>query len=378
MNRREYLSSTALMVAAASCGLRVADAAASMPYSTDDFARAWVIDACGGIRVAEPNAQPLRDIRASGVTAINQTVSAVGNGPGKYEETIQQIGYCEREIAAHPDFFLKIHGSGDLKVAKATGRLGVIYGFQDTSMLEGDLARLGQFDDLGVRIIQPTYNRRNLMGDGCLESANGGLSALGHELIAEINRRRILLDLSHAGPRTTAEAISASEFPVAITHTGCRALVDVPRNANDSELKLLADKGGVAGIYFMPFLRASGQPRASDVIRHLEHAVNVCGEDHVGLGTDGSVSGVELSPAYADFQRKFYDTRKQQGIAAPGEAPDVFNLVAEYNDPRRFLTLANDLKGRGWSTGKIEKILGANFMRLFSAVWRNEKGNLMQ
>ena len=157
---------------------------------------------------------------------------------------------------------------------------------------------------------------------------------------------------------------------MAITHTGCRALVDVPRNTHDSSLKALADRGGVAGIYFMPFLRASGQPHADDLIRHLEHAVNVCGEDHVGLGTDGGISGIELNEAYAKSQREFFEARAKQGIAAPGEAADIFNLVPEYNEPRRFKTLADDLSRRGWSSSRIEKVLGQNFTRLFGEVWQ--------
>jgi membrane dipeptidase len=218
--------------------------------------------------------------------------------------------------------------------------------------------------------VQPVYNRRNVMGDGCLEPADGGLSTLGRELIAEINKLNILLDLSHAAPRTISEGIAASQAPMAITHTGCRALVDVPRNTHDRELKALADRGGVAGMYFMPFLRASGQPHAEDLIRHLEHAVNVCGEDHVGLGTDGFISAIKLDEKFAEFQRNFFENRQKAGIAAPGEAADVFNLIPEYNDPLRFYTLANDLSDRGWPERRVEKILGANFARLFAEVWK--------
>src|SRR3546814_17003538 len=99
----------------------------------------------------------------------------------------------------------------------------------------------------------------------------------------------------------------------------------------------------------MPFLRASGQPRADDVMRHIEHAVKVAGEDHVALGTDGGISGVELNAAYAERQRRFYGERRALGVAAPGEAPDVFNLVPDYNEPARFLALAADLGARGSS-----------------------------
>ena len=361
------------------CRSSTGRAAPASGFSDKQYANATVIDALsgpGGFDPGEPDDAPLSpkfiaDVRASGVTAVNVTVNEVGNGPDRFEKTIAGMARVEHELTAHPDVFLKVLSAKDLNDAKSSGRLGLIFGFQDTSMLQGDLTRLVTFYDLGVRISQPTYNRRNLMGDGCVEAADGGLSRLGYDWIAEMNRLHMLLDLSHAGPRTISQGIAASTAPMAITHTGCRALVDVPRNTYDDSLKALADRGGVAGIYFMPFLRASGQPHADDVIRHLEHAVNVCGEDHVGLGTDGGISGIELNEAYAKSQRKFFEDRTKAGIAAPGEAPDVFNLIPEYNDPRRFKTLADDLARRGWTAGRIEKILGGNFARLFGEVWRS-------
>jgi membrane dipeptidase len=354
-------------------------AAAAKGFGDSRYAGAMVIDALGGPGGFDPNepedaplsAKFVTDALASGVTAVNVTVNEVGNGPDRFTKTIANMAWAEHELTAHPDAFLKVLKARDLTTAKETKRMGLIFGFQDTSMLEGDLKRLSMFYDLGVRIAQPTYNRRNLMGDGCLETSDGGLSRLGHEFITELNRLRMLLDLSHASPRTIADGITASTAPMAITHTGCRALVDVPRNTSDSSLKALADRGGVAGIYFMPFLRQSGQPHADDVIRHLEHAVNVCGEDHVGLGTDGSISGVEINEAYANRHRKFVEERVKAGVSAPGEAPDVFNLIPEYNDPRRFVTLADDLAHRGWTSGRIEKILGQNFARLFTEVWKS-------
>lgn len=374
LDRREFLSTA---VAAALAASPIARAAAPKKgFAEQAYAKAIVIDALGGPGGYDPDiaddqlsASMLADVKASGVTAVNLTVNSVGNGPGKFEETVGGFAFAEQMIVDHPDLFMKVLAGRDLIAAKTSGRMGFIYGFQDTSMLDGQLDRLKLFHSLGVRIVQPCYNRRNLMGDGCLEPADGGLSTLGRELVVEINKLKILLDLSHAGPRTQADGIAASKSPMAITHTGCRALVDVPRNTHDRELKTLADRGGVVGIYFMPFIRASGQPHAEDLIKHLEHAVNVCGEDHVGLGTDGGISGIKLDEKYAAFQKKFFEDRSKAGIAAPGEAADVFNLVPEYNDARRFYTLANDLSDRGWPAKRVEKILGANFARLFSEVW---------
>jgi membrane dipeptidase len=351
--------------------------AATSGFSDQQYAAAMVIDALGGPGGYDPNepedaplsAKNLADVRASGVTAVNVCVNEVGNGPDRFEKTIALIAGVEHELNAHPDVFLKVVSARDLRLGKSTGRMGLILGAEDSSMLDGDLKRLATFYDLGLRICQPTYNRQNLMGDGCLEPSDGGLSTLGREFVAEMNRLHMVVDLSHAGPRTMSEGIAASTAPVAISHTGCRALVDLPRNTYDKELKALADRGGVAGIYFMPFLKVSGQPHAEDVIRHLEHAVNVCGEDHVGLGTDGVISGIELNEAFAKSMRKFVEDRVKAGISAPGESPDVFNLIPEYNEPRRFKTLADDLAHRGWPSGRIEKILGSNFARLFGDVW---------
>ena len=374
LNRRQFLGGA---TAAAWMAQRIYAATTSAAYTAARYNQAIVVDACGSLGEYDPSlpddapltARGLADARQSGVTLLNVTVNAVGNGPNKFRDAVKQISEYEYEFNAHPDLLLRVRSGADIQFAKSSKRLGIVYGCQDTTMLEGDLKNLKVFSDLGVRIVQPTYNVRNLMGDGCIETADGGLSKLGYEFIAEMNRLHLLLDLSHAGARTIAEGIAASKAPMAITHTGCRALADLPRNTRDSELKALADRGGVAGMYFMPFLRAAGQPHAEDLIRHLEHAVDVCGEDHVGIGTDGSISGVPLTPAYLDAFRKEVEERQKAGISAPGESPDVLTVVPEYNDPLRYSRLADDLSRRGWSATRIDKVLGGNFARLFAGVW---------
>jgi membrane dipeptidase len=377
LNRREVLSGAAAAAALGRWSHARSGAPASGEFSKSQYQRAIVIDALGAVGDNDPaaaddaplTARALEDARESGVTAVNFTINEPGNGPDKFKTAVTNIAGVEHEFTAHPEFLVKIQRAADIQAAKASKRIGIIYGCQDVTMLEGDIKKLATFADLGLRIVQPTYNRRNLMGDGCLEKADGGLSKMGYDLIAEINRLNLLLDLSHAGVRTITEGIAASKAPMAITHTGCRALVDLPRNTPDTELKALADRGGVVGIYFMPFLRASGQPHAEDLIRHIEHAVNVCGEEHVGLGTDGSISAVPLTDAYREWFRKSVEARQKAGISAPGESADVFTLVLEYNDPLRFMHLANDLARRGWPGSRIEKLLGANFSRLFADVW---------
>jgi membrane dipeptidase len=376
LDRRQFLLASATAaaglagVSSASIGAQKEPSASGAAWP--GFARAVVIDALGspgGTSDGSLTAEEIADVRASGLTAANVTVSAVGVLTNAFEETIKAIAYCEAELAAHPDALLKVRTAADLQAAKDSGRLGLIYGFQDTLPLGDDLGRLETFYRLGVRIIQLTYNRRNLAGDGCLEPADAGLSRLGREMVEQMNQQGILVDLGHSGRQTALDAIEASKTPVAITHTGCAALADLPRNKTDEELRRLADKGGVVGIYLMPFLRTQGQPMAEDVIRHIEHAVQVCGEDHVGIGTDGGISPVQLTPEYIERFRKNVQDRRRLGIAAPGESEDVYTFVPDLNTPRRFELIARHLLDRGHSEARVAKILGGNFARLFREVW---------
>jgi membrane dipeptidase len=341
------------------------------------YNRAIVVDGCGapggfadGDDTAPLSAEMIADVKSSGVTAISMTVGAIGNDNTLFEDTMTGIAFAEREIQAHPDALMKVLRYADLKAAKDSKRLGLIFAFQDGSMLGNDLDRLDVFYRLGVRVIQPTYNGRNLIGDGCLEPGNAGLSRFGRQVIERMNSLGILLDLSHCGQRTTAEGIEASKVPMAITHTGCSALVDIPRNKRDEELRAMADKGGVVGIYFMPFLRASGQPTSADAILHLEHAIKVCGEDHVGIGTDGHLSAIELNEAYRKAHLADIEQRRKLGISAPGETADVYTFLPDLNTPRRLEALADMLLARGHSAARVEKILGSNFARVFKEAWK--------
>jgi membrane dipeptidase len=373
LNRRHFIalsSAGAATVAFGSTGR-----GAPRGFSDKDYERATVIDALGSIGDADaatdespPSERMLRDLRASGVTAVSQTLS-VGSTGDRMSKAMRKIALFDEKVAAAPDALMRIRKALDLQIAKATKRVGLIYNVQDTSLLENDLARVATLQALGVRVIQMTYNTRNLIGDGCLERADAGLSNLGHDLVAALNQARVVMDLSHSGRRTIAESIMQAKAPPVISHTGCRDLMDHPRNVYDTELKALAAKGGVVGIYFMPFLVARGAAHKDDLIRHIEHAANVCGEDHVGLGTDGSISPVEVNDEYREGMRQEYESRVAQGIAAPGEGPDAYQFIPEYNEPRRFLRLAEDLARRGWTSSRIEKLLGANFARVYGEVW---------
>ena len=308
------------------------------------------------------------DSLASGLTAVNITLGYVAGAMEPFEYTIREIGVWDR-IIRDDRRLLKIFTTADILRARTERRLGVIYGFQNAAQVGRDPTRVDVFADLGVRVIQLTYNPRNQLGDGSAVAENKGLTPLGREVVARLNARHVMVDLSHSGERTCLDAIRASTQPVSINHTGCRALNDLPRNKTDDELRLVAKRGGFVGIYFMPFVQATGQARAEDVVRHIEHAVNVCGEDHVGIGTDGSVSTVDDLDRFKARIALEVAARKQAGIGAAGEGPDTLPFVVDLRGVDQFRKLASLLAARGFSPARVEKILGGNFLRFARDVW---------
>ncbi len=311
----------------------------------------------------------MRDALASGLTAVNVTLGYVSGDVDPFEATIRDVARTDAAIRANSTDLVKVHTTADVLRARADRKIGIIYGFQNAAMVGNDASRVEIFADLGVRVIQLTYNPANQLGDGSVAPANRGLTPFGQEVVERLNVRRVMVDLSHSGEHTCLDAARISKLPVSINHTGCRALVDLPRNKTDEELRLVASKGGFVGIYFMPFLNKTGHATADDVVAHIEHAVNVCGEDVVGIGTDGSVTSIDDLDAYRTVLAKEIEARRKAGISAAGERPDTLPFVVDLRGVDQFRSLAERLGRRGYTAGRIEKILGRNFLRYAKDVW---------
>jgi membrane dipeptidase len=340
------------------------------------YDRAIVIDALGGTSDPyAPDGQVRWSDRAwaetvgTGVTVVRDTVFPVGNSADPWGDYQKDIAFRQTVFGANPDRLILVRSAADILKAKREKKFGVVLGTQDTSMVGAQLDRLAQMKKDGVSTVQLTYNLQNLSGDGSLEPTNGGLSNLGRDTIRRIEAEKLLLDLAHGGARTIDEAIAYAKRPVVISHTGARALMDHPRNVADASMRAVADKGGVVGVYFMPYLRADMHPAATDVIAHVEHVAKVVGEDHIGIGTDNGVLPLEFTP---ESKRKLDDWQRQRiklGIAAPGEAIGVYPLVVDYNSVDRYRRFASDLQKRGWSEARLEKLMGGNFLRVYRDAW---------
>lgn len=268
----------------------------------------------------------------------------------------------------------------DIRSVKADGRYGYIVGSQNSRHIGTDLAWLEVFWQLGMRVLQLTYNERNFVGDGCLEPNDGGLSHFGKRAIREANRLGLTIDLSHAGRRTCFEAIEHSERPVMFSHMGIASLVPGPRSITDDMMKTIADAGGVVGITTFPRVNWRGgdrRPSLGDFVEALERAIEVMGIDHVGIGTDYAAAPkaypewvIEyLAETYAPYRDGASSSRP--GMQAVLGGIDIHDEQLEgFAGIHHFPRITEELLRRGYSKDDVHKVLGGNFLRVFEATWR--------
>ena len=230
---------------------------------------------------------------------LERQMDAVGSALAAVRPSARQLLWQSREMYSFVHFGMNTvtgreWGAGDEDPARF-----------DPARMDADQWMRG-FVSAGMTgvILTAKHHDGFCLWDSALTDYKSTRTPFGRDVVARMDRLRILVDLSHCGTRTTLEGIRAAARPVSVTHSGCNAIFRHPRNKDDEALRLLAERGGVVGVYLMPFLNAEGPPSPDDVLAHLEHALQVCGEDHVGIGeqepipvrlTGRHVHGVGLS-----------------------------------------------------------------------------------
>jgi membrane dipeptidase len=369
MDRREFALAAGAGLAALAAGGAHAAADAISPAARALWRRAIVLDCNIGPQASSdtlPLPQADLDIaRASGLTTLK---TSIGGFNASFEDTLAELSFYQRAIETHAATFLQIRSVADIAAAKRTGKLGIIFGFESAACLEDKLDRIDLFRGLGVRVMQLSYNLTSPFGAGVMAAPDATLTDLGRRAVARMNAQGVALDLSHANPATTEAAMAASQKPVIMSHGGCAAIHPHPRNKTDAQLRALAQKGGVLGIYDLPYLAPSPrQPNLDDYMAHMTHALAIMGEDHVGFGSDTSFAAMDLSPAAAaDFQKQ-EAARHAAGVAAPEE--DRMTYVEGLNRADRALVIADALLKRGYPERVAEKVLGGNWVRVFGEIW---------
>ncbi len=309
------------------------------------------------------------DLVGGHINALNLTVC---HFEADFSDACAQIAGWHGRLAEPGSPWLLIETAADLDTAKAAGKIGLIMGWQNTRPIADSLDRLHFFHRLGLRVMQLTYNYRNMLGDGCLEPEGAGLTTLGYDAVRIMNELGIAIDLSHVGDRTAFDAIEASSQPVLMTHANARAIADLDRNKSDAMIKAVTQSGGLIGAsIYGPMCwdgDTSRKPSIDDYVRQLEYLVEVAGIANVSFGTDLS-TGNDLQRIA--FERQTW--RRWEGI-------DQFNAAFGEAIPERYLTdcsnhrdlhkITEALLQRGWREEDVSAYLGGNLKRVFGEIWR--------
>ncbi|MGI5836073.1 MAG: dipeptidase [Chloroflexota bacterium] len=337
--------------------------------------KAFVFDACfstpGFFRDERAEIQAFLD---GGVNGGNATVAEFSHN---FTRAIDSI-FRHKKLAERNSDQVSFCGSvAELEKCKREGKVGFVVHFQDTKCIEDDLDYLRLFHALGLRVLQLTYNTQGFVGSGCCERHDAGLSSFGLEVVDECNRLGIVIDLSHCGHATTRDAIERSKDPVAFTHVGIYSLCPAyGRNKPDELLKAVAESGGVVGItFFAPLVKRNSETQEvlqgslEDVLDQIDYAVELLGVDHVGIGTDLTnyfARTLELPPTSSI--RSYRPLRPDVFGAGPTDRYDPWPTGLDSHT--KMMNLTRGLLTRGYRDDDVLKILGGNWLRLFSEVWR--------
>lgn len=311
-----------------------------------------------------------RLMKQGGTTAVSHTISqggAMWSPVRAYEAVMTRLAEWSEIFRRRSDEVMHVTSMRDVVRAKAEGKLGVILNFQDTLCLGENIDRLDLFKKMGVWVIQLTYNYQGLVGSGCLERGNYGLSEFGVKVVHRMNELGIVVDTGHCNDATMMDAIKVSKKPIACTHTNLRALCDTPRCHSDEALKELASKGGVVGLTTIPgFMSETARCTVNDYLNQIDYAVKLVGIDHVGIGTDvctGKAPDLVFDGLdWGENGRRLEEVHIYRGLWP-------CQLTHEgLEDESKLVNLTRGLVSRGYKDNEIAKILGGNWTRLLEEV----------
>jgi len=289
------------------------------------------------------------------------------------QQAMKNLYKWYRLIEKYPDKIVLANDAEDIVEAKRNKKWVYVAGLQSPEPIQNDLTTLPILYKLGIRVMLIAYNKRNYLGDGCLERGNSGLSDFGLKAIEEMNRLGILIDLAHSNDATTSEAIEASKDPTIFSHANPRSICPHRRNKTDEQIKAMAEKGGVIGIVpFAPFteVKKGVRPTFEDYLYHMEYAIKLVGVDHVGMGQD------LLDPWYFSPQEYVGHVGREPEIwQAPGGLMYDYSTrrIDNFDKIEDTINLTKGLVAKGYSDEEIKKILGQNLLRVLRKVWKKKK-----
>jgi membrane dipeptidase len=302
----------------------------------------------------------VRELKDSGIHVMHPAVGL--GGPNAYEQALLFFSRWNSLRAGSDTRFMRIDTAGDLARVKASGKVGVLLGLQNSEHFRTP-ADVALFHGLGQRVSQLTYNSRNLIGNGSTERRDEGISDFGAAIIERMNAVGMAVDVSHCGDRTTLDAFELSKKPVLITHSNCRVLANGhPRDKSDEAILAVKKSGSVMGITGVRMFVRDREPTTIEhALDHFDHVRRLIGSEHLGVGSDIDLHGYDDMPPDQNARLR----AGYKGSYGFREKIDIEGL----DHPKRMFDLTEGLIRRKYSDAEIEGILGGNFRRVLTAIW---------
>ncbi|MBY0134767.1 membrane dipeptidase [Paracoccus yeei] len=316
-----------------------------------------VVDA---VQYANWSERIFRQMREGGVDAVHVTVTYHET----FRETVQNLTKWARHFEAFPDLIFPGRAAADIDLARQTGRTAIFFGAQNPSCIEDDIGLVEILHRLGLRFMQLTYNNQSLLASGCYEASDSGLTRMGREVVAEMNRVGMVVDMSHSGERSTLEAIEHSTRPIAITHANPAAWHPARRNKSETVLRALAETGGMIGFSTYPHhLRGGSDCTLQDFCDAVVRTADMIGHDKVGIGSDLCQ---DQPNSVVEWMRSGRWTKRVDFGEGSAENPGFPAMPHWFRDNRDFGNIATGLRAAGLSQSSVAAVMGGNWYRFFN------------
>jgi len=314
-----------------------------------------------GLQYSHWSREVFEQMRAGGLSAVHVTIAY----HEVCRETLYNIGQWNRLFEIHSDLIMPVHTAADIEAAHQQNKVGIIFGFQNCSPIEDDIDLVAIFHQLGVRIMQLTYNNQSLLGAGCYEATDSGISRFGKVVIKEMNRVGMVIDMSHSAQESTLQAIEISQRPIIISHANPTFFEPAKRNKSNKVLSALAANEGLLGFSLYPFhLKNGSQCQLDEFCTMVAKTVDLIGIDRVGMGSDLCLN---QPLSVLEWMRNGRWTKQMdygEGSASNAAWPEP---LAWFETSADFPNIVVGLRNKGFNEQEVEKIMGRNWLNFCAA-----------
>ena len=313
-----------------------------------------------GLQYANWSERIFRQMREGGVDAVHATVAYHEN----FRETVANFERWNRWFERYPDLIMKGQWASDIDQARASGRTAIFFGFQNPSPIESDIGLVEIVHALSARFMQLSYNNQSLLATGCYEAEDSGITRMGHQVIREMNRVGLVIDMSHSADRSTIEAADMSQRPITVTHANPREWAPALRNKKDDVIRAVIENGGMFGFSLYPHhLKGKSACTLESYCEMIARTVEKFGPDHLGIGSDLCQDHPD---SVVEWMRVGCWSKEMDYGEGSAGAPGFPDMPSWFRDNRDFVSIEEGLRAAGLSGDEVGRIMGGNWYRFFA------------